>query len=187
MSLFDTFDPVSEEILKPSHMIRPVDGFPETAVLTFEEKSLQVLQSLCRTETAATLKGGRDIPVYKFRWNGRELGLLQALIGGAATAALVEEVLALGAKKILLYGSCGVLDGALTAGRLILPTYLQGRVGTAYGTMIKIYQGVGFHYEHAFTPETYRMLLERLRLAPVAVEVISGRVPEGIAVLEKPT
>ena len=72
-------------------------------------------------------------------------------------------------------------------GRLILPIYLQGKVGSAYGTMIKIYQGVGFHYEHAFTPETYRMLLERLRLAPVAVEVISGRVPEGIAVLEKPT
>ena len=70
-------------------------------------------------------------------------------------------------------------------GRLILPTYLQGRVGTAYGTMIKIYQGVGFHYEHAFTPETYRMLLESLNLAPVLVEVIPGRVPEGIAVLEK--
>ena len=132
MSLFDTFDPVSEEILKPSHMIRPVDGFPETAVLTFEEKSLQVLQSLCRTETAATLKGGRDIPVYKFRWNGRELGLLQALIGGAATAALVEEVLALGAKKILLYGSCGVLDGALTAGRLILPTAAYRDEGASY-------------------------------------------------------
>lgn len=71
-------------------------------------------------------------------------------------------------------------------GRLILPTYLQGKVGTAYGTMIKIYQGVGFHYEHAFTPETYRMLLESLKLAPVLVEVIPGRVPEGIGVLEKP-
>ena len=34
-------------------------------------------------------------------------------------------------------------------GRLILPTYLQGKAGTAYGAMIKIYQGVGFHYEHA--------------------------------------
>ena len=75
---------------------------------------------------------------------------------------------------------------AAPGGRLILPTYLQGRVGTAYGTMIKIYQGVGFHYEHAFTPETYRMLLESLNLAPVLVEVIPGRVPEGIAVLEKP-
>lgn len=71
-------------------------------------------------------------------------------------------------------------------GRLILPTYLQGKVGAAYGTMIKIYQGVGFHYEHAFTPETYREFLERLKLAPVSVEVIPGRVPEGIGVLEKP-
>ena len=70
-------------------------------------------------------------------------------------------------------------------GRLILPTYLQGRVGTAYGTMIKIYQGVGFHYEHAFTPETYREFLERLKLAPVALEVIPGGVPEGIGILEK--
>lgn len=70
-------------------------------------------------------------------------------------------------------------------GRLILPTYLLGQVGTAYGTMIKIYQGVGFHYEHAFTPETYREFLERLQLAPVTLEVISGGVPEGIAVLEK--
>ena len=75
---------------------------------------------------------------------------------------------------------------AAPGGRLILPTYLQGRAGAAYGAMIKIYQGVGFHYEHAFTPETYRRLLEGLELAPVAVEVIPGRVPEGIALLEKP-
>ena len=70
-------------------------------------------------------------------------------------------------------------------GRLILPTYLQGKAGTAYGAMIKIYQGVGFHYEHAFTSETYREFLERLKLAPVALEVIPGGVPEGIGILEK--
>ena len=70
-------------------------------------------------------------------------------------------------------------------GRLILPTYLQGKAGTAYGAMIKIYQGVGFHYEHAFTSETYRTFLEGLALAPVLLEVIPGGVPEGIGVLEK--
>ncbi len=37
------------------------------------------------------------------------------------------------------------------------------------------------------TPETYRMLLESMDLAPVSVEVIPGRVPEGIVVLEKST
>nr|WP_326166154.1 class I SAM-dependent methyltransferase [uncultured Oscillibacter sp.] len=71
-------------------------------------------------------------------------------------------------------------------GWLILPTYLQGKVGTAYGSMIRIYQGVGFHYEHAFTPETYRMFLERLGLGRVTVEVIPGRLPVGLAVLRKP-
>ena len=71
-------------------------------------------------------------------------------------------------------------------GRLILPTYLQGKVGASYGAMIKIYQGVGFHYEHAFTPETYQEFLQRLNLGRVAIEVIPGRVPEGIGVLEKP-
>lgn len=70
-------------------------------------------------------------------------------------------------------------------GRLILPTYLQGKAEAAYGTMIKIYQGVGFHYEHAFTPGTYRTFLENFCLAPVELEVIPGRVPEGIALLEK--
>lgn len=70
-------------------------------------------------------------------------------------------------------------------GRLILPTYLQGKTGAAYGSMIKIYQGVGFHYEYAFTPETYREFLERLELAPVTLEVIPGGVPEGIAIMER--
>lgn len=70
-------------------------------------------------------------------------------------------------------------------GRLILPTYLQGKAEAAYETMIKIYQGAGFHYEHAFTPGTYRTFLENLCLAPVELEVIPGHVPEGIALLEK--
>ena len=51
--------------------------------------------------------------------------------------------------------------------------------------MIKIYHGAGFHYEYAFTPETYREFLERLELAPVAVEVIPGKLPEGIGIFEK--
>lgn len=130
MSLFDTFDPDSEEILKP--LVRSVDGFPETVILTFEEKSLQALQNVCETQAVAALSGGRDIPVYKFCWNGRELGALQTVIGGAATAGALEEVLALGAKKVLLYGACGVLDAALAAGSLILPTQAYRDEGTSY-------------------------------------------------------
>lgn len=72
------------------------------------------------------------------------------------------------------------------AGRLILPTYLLGRLGTAYGAAIWIYRGIGFQYEHAFTPETYREFLERLELGRVTMEVIPGRLPVGLAVLRGP-
>ena len=132
MSLFHTFDPSSEEILKPSSMYPPQEGFPETVILTFEEKSLQVLRGLCQAEIVATLRGGWDIPVYKLNWNGRDIGIFQTLIGGAGTAGLLEEALALGAKKVLLYGACGVLDADLAAGHFIIPTAAYRDEGTSY-------------------------------------------------------
>ena len=132
MSLFHTFDPDSEEMIPPSAMYRPVDGFPETVIMTFEEKSLQTLRDICETETTATLRGGWPIPVYKLSWKGRDIGVFQTLIGGAGTAGLLEEVLALGAKRVLLYGACGVLDATLAAGRFILPTQAYRDEGVSY-------------------------------------------------------
>ena len=122
MSLFDTFDPHSEEILKPSSISAPQEGFPQTVVLTFSNKSIHILQDICETEPVATLRGGRPVPVYKFSWNGKDVGVFHTLIGGAGTAGLLEEALALGAKKALLYGSCGVVDASLGPGRFIIPT-----------------------------------------------------------------
>lgn len=132
MSLFNTFDPNSEAILEPSHIIRPVEGFPETIIMTFEEKSFQILREICKTEIAAMLRAGQDIPVYKLDWNGRSLGIFQVLIGGSGAAGLLEEALALGAKKVLVYGSCGVLDSALVAGHFILPTAAYRDEGVSY-------------------------------------------------------
>lgn len=135
MSLFNTFDPNSEAILEPSHIIRPVEGFPETIIMTFKEKSFQILREICKTEIAAMLRAGQDIPVYKLDWNGRSLGIFQVLIGGSGAAGLLEEALALGAKKVLIYGSCGVLNAELAAGHFILPTQAYRDEGTSYHYM----------------------------------------------------
>ncbi len=137
MSLFDTFDPDSEEIVKfpLQRSFRAPDGFPETVIMTFKDKTFQALERIYSPEVIATLREGRDIPVYKLRWNGRDVGIFQTLIGGAGTAGLLEEALAMGAKKVLIYGSCGVLDSALTTGHLILPTAAYRDEGTSYHYM----------------------------------------------------
>ena len=137
MSLFDTFDPDSEEIVKFEYQrsFHPVGGFPETVIMTFKEETFQALQHVCPTEVIATLREGRDVPIYRLNWNGRNIGIFQTLIGGAGTAGLLEEALAMGAKKALLYGSCGVLDSALTAGHFILPTQAYRDEGASYHYM----------------------------------------------------
>lgn len=134
MSLFDTFDPDSEEIVKFEYQrsFQPTAEFPETVIMTFKEETFQVLEHVCPTEVIATLREGRDIPVYKLNWNGHSIGIFQTLIGGAGTAGLLEETLAMGAKKVLLYGACGVLDSALAAGHFILPTQAYRDEGTSY-------------------------------------------------------
>ena len=134
MSLFDTFDPDSEEIVK-FELLHPVENFPETVIMTFNEKTFQALVNLYPAKVIANLQEGRGIPVFKLDWNGRSIGIFQTLIGGSGTAGLLEETLAMGAKQVLIYGSCGVLDSALAAGHLILPTQAYRDEGTSYHYM----------------------------------------------------
>ena len=132
MSLFDTFDPDSPEIIFAASHHPPLEGFPETIVITFQDETFRVLEQLCPTEVVAKHHAGRDIPIYRLNWNGRSIGICQTLLGGPGTAGLLEEALAMGAKKILLYGSCGVLDASLVAGHFILPTAAYRDEGVSY-------------------------------------------------------
>ena len=160
MSLFDTFDPDSEEIVSrelPEWFTQP-KNFPETVIMTFKDHTFRALEDLCPTEITATLREGRDVPVYRLNWNGRSIGIFQTLIGGAGTAGLLEEALVLGAKQVLLYGSCGVLDSALAAGRLILPTQAYRDEGTSYH-----YMPVG-DYADVPTAERLGEIFDELRL-----------------------
>ena len=132
MSLFDTFEPDSPEIIFAASHHPPLEGFPETIVMTFQDETFRVLEQLCPTEVVAKHHAGRDIPIYRLNWNGRSIGICQTLLGGPGTAGLLEEALAMGAKKVLLYGSCGVLDSALVAGHFILPTAAYRDEGVSY-------------------------------------------------------
>ena len=134
MSLFDTFDPDSEEIIKPvlQRSFSRTDSFPETVIMTFQEPAFEALKNLCPTETAAVLRGGRAIPVHALSWQGKRIGILHSLMGGAGTVCLLEGILARGAKKVLVYGSCGVLNKTLAAGHFILPTAAYRDEGTSY-------------------------------------------------------
>ena len=112
MSLFDTFDPNSEELIKvcQQRSFCGVDNFPEVVIGTFKEEAFRALTEIAETETICSLRAGRTIPVYRMNWQERNIGLFHSLMGGAGTVCLMENLIARGAKAFLFYGNCGVLN-----------------------------------------------------------------------------
>lgn len=121
-----------EELLRPAHLAQPVEGFPKTVLVTFQRKVVEALQRRFPVETVSTVNACVKIPIYRFSYQGQTLGLFMSTIGGPATVGILEEVWVKGAEKVLLFGTCGGLDEALTAGHLIVPTAAYRDEGTSF-------------------------------------------------------
>ena len=133
MSIIRSFDPSSEAILNPWDMIAPVEGLPETLIGIFNPKFYAILEKMVPLEECAILKGnGRVIPIYKFEYKGQTLGIFHTMLGGAGSAAMLEEVIVMGAKRVLYFGSSGALDRNLVEGHLVVPTAAYRDEGVSY-------------------------------------------------------
>jgi len=133
MSIIHSFDPFSEAVLNPGDMLFPVENLPETLIATFSPKFLKLLEGVAPMEECAVLKGnGRAIPVYRFEFGGKTLGIFHTMLGGAGSAAMLEELIAMGAKRVLYFGSAGALDRELIYGHLVVPTAAYRDEGVSY-------------------------------------------------------
>ena len=134
MSLFDTFDPNSEELIKVNmqRSFRKEEDLPEVVIRAFKEETFRALEQVASAEVICSLRGGRTIPVYRVHWQGRDVGLFHTLMGGAGTVCLMESLIARGAKAFLFYGNCGVLNKEIAAGHLILPTGMKAPAITIF-------------------------------------------------------
>jgi uridine phosphorylase len=136
MSIIDAYDDLTEEILKPSDMMKPVPGFPEVVVAAFQQDAVDALVSSRKPDVIDELRAGCSVPIYRIRRNGpggaRDVAVYRTPLGGPLAAALMEEVVAKGGRKLIFFGSCGVLDSSLAAGRFIVPTQAYRDEGTSY-------------------------------------------------------
>ncbi|MEA4822994.1 MAG: nucleoside phosphorylase [Clostridiaceae bacterium] len=132
MSIINTFDLTGEEIIAPSRVVGAIEGFPKTVLVVFTQKFADLLMITMQPEQVCVMSAGRSVPVYKFTYQGKELGFYHTMLGGAASAALLEEVIAMGAERFLFFGSCGALDKSITGGHLIVPTAAYRDEGASY-------------------------------------------------------
>ena len=132
MSIIDTFDNKTKEILSPNNMVTQIENFPEVAILVFKERFFNYLQENFGMKIIGHVNFGLFIPIYKLKFNNKDFAITRTTIGGAGTAGIAEELIAMGAKKILIYGTCGTLDKDILKGHFVIPTAAYRDEGTSY-------------------------------------------------------
>ncbi len=117
----------------PTDTTKRIENFPEICVSTFSESIIQKFASMKNVEKVAELYTANGaLPVYKICYKNQEIAFYLSRVGAPACVVGFEEIVAMGAKKFVLFGSCGVLDDEKVKGRIIIPTFAVRDEGTSY-------------------------------------------------------
>ena len=166
--LLDEFDPQEKAIFNPEMVFAPLPGMPQTAVSCFSSVTFRRMLGLFpEAEQIAELKCASQVfPVYRVRYGGVDLALYQSAVGAACCVGQQEEVYALGARCVVIFGTCGVLDAAIGDCAIILPTHALRD------------EGVSYHYAPAsdeIAVNIHHGQLFRALLAELGVSCVTGK------------
>ena len=135
MSIEKAFDNLSEEILQPWNIVNKIENFPEVVIVTFNEDIINIVEKRSDAEIIGEFNAGYKIPIYKITHKNKKIAIYKTLIGAAGTVGLLEESIAKGGKKFVVFGSCGTLDKDISVGNFIIPTAAYRDEGTSYHYM----------------------------------------------------
>ena len=131
--LLSEFDPLKEAVINPGMMFQAIPDFPETVVSVFSHQLFDaVLNFLGGREIAQTHDVDGDWPVYEVSYKGTRFAFYKARLGAPACVGCFEDVIPMGAKRIILLGNCGVLDRSIQDCGIIIPTKALRDEGTSY-------------------------------------------------------
>jgi len=126
------FDPETEAFIEPSKVIRRRD-MPEHCVICFFK---EVIQKVAAVHDAKVIVENRwedgPHPVYEIGYRDQRLAFFHPGIGAPLAGALLEEVIAIGCRKFVACGGCGVLDPSIAFGKLVIVTEALRDEGLSY-------------------------------------------------------
>lgn len=131
--ILEEFDSNRNAVINAFDMIKPIEGFPKIAVSCFSRITFErLLKELKGVPIASTGMANMDITIYKVNYNGIEIALFMSFVGAAGCIAILEDVFAMGVEKVVLFGTCGVLDTGIKDCSIIIPNVAVRDEGTSF-------------------------------------------------------
>ena len=126
------FDPSPIALIEPKHLNRGVD-MPEAAVVCFFQDVIAKLLEEHEAKLLFNLASEIGLhPIYEIAYQGKRLAVFHPGVGAPLAAGLLEEVIALGPRKFIACGGCGVLDSTIALGHVLVPHSAVRDEGTSY-------------------------------------------------------
>ncbi len=126
------YDPGTPAFIEPSALL-PAGTVPACGVLCFFQDVLHNLAAEGKLRPVYEL--GSEIgknPVYVLDIDGQELMVCHPGVGAPLAAGFMDELIALGGRAFIACGGCGVLDGTMGLGHLVVPTAAVRDEGTSF-------------------------------------------------------
>ena len=132
-TIFRQFYESKNAFLNPCDVVEKISDFPEVCITTFSESMINDFVGNNTVKIIANLfSANGTIPVYEIKYANRKMGLFLSRVGAPACAAGLEEIIALGAKKVIQFGCCGILNQCIADGKIIIPSSAVRDEGPSY-------------------------------------------------------
>jgi len=131
--LLTEFDSARHAVIDPDIVHHPVADFPPTVISVFSHTLFHaVVTALGGIQIAETHDVDGVWPVYAVSYGGRRFAMYKARLGAPACVGCFEDIIPMGAKRIILLGNCGVLDRRIADCSILIPTRAIRDEGTSY-------------------------------------------------------
>ena len=126
------FDPDGEALIEPSRILDQMD-VPERCVICFFQEVIAGLDEAGALTKLKELKSEMGSHwLSEIGGYDQRVAIYHPGVGAPLAAGYLDEVIALGCRKFIAIGSCGVLDSRIAPTTLIVPTAAVRDEGTSY-------------------------------------------------------
>lgn len=134
--ILNDFDECKTSTFDPCEVENIIPNFPKIGITCFSKKLMDRYIEIFNGEKIAEVSNANGrVPVYKIKYKGKEFALFMSRVGAPACTVGYEEVLVMGLEKLIMFGTCGVLDRNIDDLAIIIPTSAIRDEGTSYHYM----------------------------------------------------
>ena len=121
--LLEEFDTAKNAVIDPEMIIERIDDFPDVTISVFSYLIFEEILNILPHKIIGCLHStAREYPIYEAEYGNERFAFYASQVGEPMCGGMYEEIIAMGSRRLILLGNCGVLDKNIQDCGIIIPT-----------------------------------------------------------------